>query len=78
MEKSHWNLTLIFWVIYFWIVSFTSKLWGHYKTKIAKILWEFLTKAEKFQWNEYAQSLFDEAIKLCPNNDYAYRENSSF
>ncbi len=37
---------------------------------------EISNKAEKFQWNEYAQSLFDEAIKLCPNNDYAYREKA--
>lgn len=37
---------------------------------------EISNKAEKFQWNQYAQSLFDEAIKLCPNNDYAYREKA--
>ncbi|MBP7173186.1 MAG: tetratricopeptide repeat protein [Cloacibacterium sp.] len=32
--------------------------------------------AEKFQWNEYAQTWFDEAIKLCATNDYAYREKA--
>ena len=37
---------------------------------------KFLTKSREISMERYAQSLFDEAIKLCPNNDYAYREKA--
>ena len=32
--------------------------------------------AEQIQWNLYGQDLFDEAINLCPKNDFAFREKS--
>ncbi|AYZ37963.1 hypothetical protein EGY07_21710 [Chryseobacterium indologenes] len=32
--------------------------------------------AEKIQWTQYAQELFDEAIKLCPTNDFAFKEKA--
>ncbi|PWN66848.1 hypothetical protein C1631_019200 [Chryseobacterium phosphatilyticum] len=32
--------------------------------------------AEKIEWTQYAQELFDEAIKLCPTNDFAFKEKT--
>ncbi|CAA7385896.1 tetratricopeptide repeat protein [Chryseobacterium fistulae] len=32
--------------------------------------------AEKIQWTQYAQELFDEAIKECPTNDFAFKEKA--
>ena len=37
---------------------------------------ELVKKAEQYQGLNYSQMAFDEAIKLCPSFDYAYREKS--